>query len=615
MKINHTNSSSSLLTGLLITFILVSSLAFSYREPEYFIKRETLEHILEPFIIVSEKGEKVPEATAEMLMKVAGILRSDGFIGKELKITLYDLKVEGVKETIKPTIDIPLTYLEIQKITKALIKEHIQKPNSFIEEGYSRWVASQIFQLDPHRFCRAVLEARTIRGLEEVIFFESGRNFTPRSRFQAESFVDFLKIEGYKIKDVLGYSNRFLSKEVSTPLESKWLKYLQSLPYVVDITDLRSFLTEWDVVFAYVARTIKMIYPTSVKPLNVHYRALLHYLETVNRLDFDNEKLEIERISTRLPKLREVKSVWDVPSYWDSASFWLLSMTICLISFLIMRKIKSTEIRVIFLLIGLILAQSLTFFKLHIGLSTSVGFTLLAIYLIFLFFYLADSTLQTTSPPLSPLTRLTLPFLPLVLLVISLNITGIPFYEPSLLGFAMVTVFYLNLKEPHQLGLSPKGFNSMLIVFLIAFGSYFYLPVKFEMSFVPLSKFSLELTFLFAWVTLTFAFFYHLLKPYLPDILLFLLAPIMGITAELLLQKPLLYTEVAGFWFTLSLLFLLTRSLPLLWALTIARCIVLIQLKPDASPYLFLPLGAIILLTILYKIIYRLIYRRRLSKL
>ncbi|MBT9175669.1 MAG: hypothetical protein DDT22_01353 [candidate division WS2 bacterium] len=614
MKENHKNSSSTLLTGLLITFILVSLLAFSYREPEY-IKQEHSEHILEPFIIVSGKDEKVSEATAESLMKVARILQSDGFIGKELKITLHGLKVEGVKETIKPTTDIPLTYLEIQKITKALIKEHIQKPNSFIEEGYARWVASQVFQLDPHRFGRAVLEARTIRGLEEVIFFESGRNFTPRSRFQAESFVDFLKIEGYEIKDVLSYSNRFLSKEVSTPLESKWLNYLQSLPYVVDIVDLRSFLTEWDIVFAYVARTIKMIYPTSVKPLNVHYRALLHYLETVNRQDFDKEKLEIERISARLPKLREVKSVWDVPAYWDFASFWLLSVAICLFSFLIMRKIKSTEIRVIFLLIGLILAQSLTFFKYHIGLSTSVGFTLLTIYLIFLFFYLTDGTLQTTSPPLSPLTRFTLPLLPLVLLVISLDIAGIPFYEPSLLGFALVAVFYLNLKEPQQLGLSPRGFNSMLIVFLIAFGSYFYLPIKFEMNFASLSKFSLELTFLFTWMTLTFALFYHLLKPYFPDILLFLLAPILGITAELLLQKPLLYTEVAGFWFALSLLFLLTRSLPLLWALTIARGIVLIQLQPEASPYLFLPLGVIILLTILYKIIYRLIYRRRLSEL
>ncbi|MBT9165301.1 MAG: hypothetical protein DDT23_01316 [candidate division WS2 bacterium] len=614
MKENHKNSSSTLLTGLLITFILVSLLAFSYREPEY-IKQEHSEHILEPFIIVSGKDEKVSEATAESLMKVARILQSDGFIGKELKITLHGLKVEGVKETIKPTTDIPLTYLEIQKITKALIKEHIQKPNSFIEEGYARWVASQVFQLDPHRFGRAVLEARTIRGLEEVIFFESGRNFTPRSRFQAESFVDFLKIEGYEIKDVLSYSNRFLSKEVSTPLESKWLNYLQSLPYVVDIVDLRSFLTEWDIVFAYVARTIKMIYPTSVKPLNVHYRALLHYLETVNRQDFDKEKLEIERISARLPKLREVKSVWDVPAYWDFASFWLLSVAICLFSFLIMRKIKSTEIRVIFLLIGLILAQSLTFFKYHIGLSTSVGFTLLTIYLIFLFFYLTDGTLQTTSPPLSPLTRFTLPLLPLVLLVISLDIAGIPFYEPSLLGFALVAVFYLNLKEPQQLGLSPRGFNSMLIVFLIAFGSYFYLPIKFEMNFASLSKFSLELTFLFTWMTLTFALFYHLLKPYFPDVLLFLLAPILGITAELLLQKPLLYTEVAGFWFALSLLFLLTRSLPLLWALAIARGIVLIQLQPEASPYLFLPLGVIILLTILYKIIYRLIYRRRLSEL
>ena len=614
MKINHTNSVSTLLTGLLIILLLASSLTLSFLEPE-FTKQETSEHVFDSFIVVSKKDEKVPEATAEMLMNVSRILQLDGFIGKELKITLYDVKVEGVKDAIKPTTAIPLTYLEIQKITKALIKEHIPKPNSFVEEGYVRWVASKVFNLDPHRFGRAVLEARTIRGLEEVIFFESGRNFTPRSRFQAESFVDFLKIEGYDIKDVLSYSNRFLAKEVATPLESKWLEYLESLPYLVDIKDLRSFLTEWDIVFAYVARTIKMIYPTSVKPLDVHYRALLHYLETVNRQDFDKEKLEIEKISTHLPKLREVKSVWGVPAYWDFASFWLLSVAICLIPFLVMRKIKSTEIRIIVMLIGTILAQSLTFFKLHIGLSISLGFTLLTIYLIFLFFYLADSTLQTTQYDLSPLTRLTLPLLPLALLIISLNIAGIPFYEPSLLGFTLVAVFYLNLKEPQQLGLSPRGFNFMLLAFLIAFGLYFYLPVKFEMEFASLSKFALELTFLIAWVTLTFALFYHLLKPYLPDILLFLLAPILGITAELLLQKPLLYTEVAGFWFTLSFLFLLTRSLPLLWAATLARCIVLIQLKPEASPYLFLPLGVIILLTILYKILHKLIYRRRLSKL
>ncbi|MBT9151276.1 MAG: hypothetical protein DDT40_01464 [candidate division WS2 bacterium] len=135
------------------------------------------------------------------------------------------------------------------------------------------------------------------------------------------------------------------------------------------------------------------------------------------------------------------------------------------------------------------------------------------------------------------------------------------------------------------------------------------------MEFTSLSMFGLELTFLLAWVTLTFALFYHLLKPYLPDILLFLIVPILGITAELIWQKPLLYTEVAGFWLTLSLLFLLTRSLPLLWALSIARSIVLIQLQPEVSPYLFLPLGVMILLTILYKIIHRYIFRRRLSNL
>lgn len=614
MKKNHNNSIPALFTGISIILLFASSLVLSFFEPEY-IKQQTSERIIEPFILISRKDEKVPEATTEMLTNIARILKADGFIGKEVKITLHDVEVEGARDVIKPTIAIPLTYQEIQKLTRIAIREHISKPNSFMEEGYSRWVASKAFNLDPHRFSRAALEARTIRELEEVIFFESGRNFTPRSRFQAESFVDFLKIEGYDLKDVLSYSNRFLSREVAIPLESRWLEYLKNLPYLVDITDLRYFLTEWATVFIQVTRTLDAIYPTLIKPLDFHYRALLHHIETVNRQDFDKEKVEMEIISARLPQLREVRSVWGLPAYWDFASFWLLSVAFCLIPFLVMKKIKSSEIRVILMFIGIILAQSLTFIKFHIGLSLLVGFTLLTIYLVFLFFHLTDSTLQTTQNSLSPLTRLTLPLLPLVLLIISLNIAGIPFYEPSLLGFALIAVFYLDLKEPQQLGLSPGGFNSMLLAFLITFGLYFSLPINFEMEFTSLSMFGLELTFLLAWVTLTFALFYHLLKPYLPDILLFLIVPILGITAELIWQKPLLYTEVAGFWLTLSLLFLLTRSLPLLWALSIARSIVLIQLQPEVSPYLFLPLGVMILLTILYKIIHRYIFRRRLSNL
>lgn len=596
-----------LVLGLIFIILILGTFRASFIEPE-FKKDQFLSESIPPFTILVSDKEKLSEATKEKLIVLSKLLLQDGFGGEEIVLALGEANGRRASVVLKPTVQVPLSYFEIQKIVRVTIKANISRPNRFIEEGYSRLLASKLLGLDPHRFVKAIQDAGTIIPLTDAIMVEGVRIFTPRARFQSESFTAYLLGKGLNVLELLKYSSRELISSVVVTQENDWRDYLTNHPAPISIKELRAFLIEWDQLFREVAASIRMIYPPILKPISLLYREAIHNVEVMNKEEFKKTNEELTTLLNRMPKLKEEKSVWSLPKYWEYLRTWLVSMFFIIVAFYFARKLKIIDWRVLLILLGGLLAQAYTFLFLHIWVSLFIEISLLLTGITFMLFFLVDESSLIKTPPPKFITSFVIPFLPLPLLWLSLKVSGYPYFEGFLLAFSLIAVFYYRFFEPDELGFTVGGMNLIIPVTILILAGYYFLPVKYQFDFENLTNWGIYTLFHLGWSTWCFTVVVSLLKPYLSENFLMLLAPAVGFLGEYMLRTPLLTTEALGFWISLSFIFWLTKSLPLIWSLVLARSILLYIFLPSSSSLLFLPImgiTAIILLTTFIKYLFK----------
>ncbi len=597
-KNNRKYSPRPLVLGIIFIILILTTFRVSYIEPN-FRKEQIFSESVPPFTILLTGKGGMTSATREGLEVLASLLIHDGFEGKGINLALGDADGRRASVVIKPSTEVPLSYFEVQRIARAIIREHIPRPNTFIEEGYTRLLASKIMGMDPHRFTKAILDASTITPLTDAILVEGVRVFTPRARFQSESFVAYLQGEKQDIKELLEYTSRNLISKVVLPFEDNWRSFLAKHSSPISIKELRSFLIDWDKLFRDVATSIRVIYPTTLKPISLLYREAIHYVEVMNRSEFEKTNSELTTLLGRMPQPKEERTVWSLPKYWDFLRTWLVAILVLIFSFWGAKRLKSVESRVYLMLLGGFIGQAYTFFFLHIGVSFFIELSLLIVGLIFILYFLVDEAIYVKPLPPTLFTSLFLPLIPFPLLWMSLKISGYPYFEGFLLVFALIAVLCFRLLEPEDMGLTLRGMNLLIPITLLMLANYYFLPVKYQFDLENFTNFGIYTIFHLGWATWCFTIFFPLLKRYTGKNLLFLLAPAAGFLGELMLRTPLLITEAVVFWLTLSFIFWLTRSLPVLWGLVLARSVLLHIFLPEPSPLILLPYMGITAITIL----------------
>lgn len=524
------------------------------------------------------------------LTHLSNLLAKDEDKLPSLLVSIGEVKTEitGRRVKILPREKLPLTYEEVQKLVKGVVRNYIPRPNLFVEESYSRLIASQMFNLNSHTKAKTIKDANSYLNLRDLVTKESGNRPTPRSKFIGESFLAFL-LDGFpftvkSVKELLEYPNHLLFERVTDQSEPKYLNYLEKLKVELPIEELRNQLLTYNKVTVRVRRNINFLFPSKKSDLSRYYSEAVHYLEIGDQASFEESYAKIDALFNKMPSKPDVSINY----------LFLFSLVFALIIFL-SGKVKNKKIRLYgILLFGLILL-SLTFRFLNAPFSMNVSITLAAILFFHVYILNVDGSTHTEDLHLDWFFKLSLFFSPFLLNFWSLKVSGLILFMPFLLSYFALTLFYQDSLEkgeltPTALTFLPISFSPLIIAL-----AYILLKIQFLSPLPGLREIALTICFYLAITTWAFLILRKEVFLGLMKELILPFSALLLFLAEFQVFPHLFIGESIFFWAGISLFYLLTGYLPLIWSLVLTRAIILLLFELPASPFLLLPFFLVML--------------------